>query len=356
MSSNTVLVTGGAGYIGSHVVLALREAGRPVVVVDNLVTGRREAVPSDVLLHEFDVADRARVARVLADHEISAVMHFAGSIVVSESVEDPVKYYANNTSASLALLSACVAAGVDRFIFSSTAAVYGEPSVAEVDESTPTAPISPYGSSKLMTEWMIQDIERAHPWFRAVRLRYFNVAGADPAGRTGQAGPESTHLIRVALDTALGRREALEIFGDDYDTRDGTCERDYIHVSDLADAHVAALNYLDAGGKGDVFNCGYGRGVTVKEVVAEIGRITGSPLRHRRAPRRAGDPPSLISNPVKLRASLAWEPRNAELARILETALAWQRSRVHPGTSSDQRRGAGDELTRAFDDYVPAKA
>jgi UDP-glucose 4-epimerase len=327
---DTILVTGGAGYIGSHVVLALRDGGRQVVVIDNLTTGRREAVPSDVPFFEFDISDLGRVAQVLAEHKIGAVLHFAGSIVVSESVENPVKYYANNTAASLSLLQACIEARVGRFIFSSTAAVYGDPLVAEVDEDTPTRPISPYGSSKLMTENMIQDIERAYPWFRAVRLRYFNVAGADPNGRTGQAGPESTHLIRVALDAALGRRRTLEIFGEDYETRDGTCERDYIHVSDLAEAHVAALNYLEAGGAGDVFNCGYGRGVTVKEVVAEIARITGKALQYTAAPRRAGDPPRLISNPAKLRAKLAWEPRHAELSQILKTALVWQNSCTNP--------------------------
>ncbi len=324
--SQEILVTGGAGYIGSHVVHALLDAGRRVAVADNLVTGRRAAVPQNVPFHEIDISDEQALEGLFARGDFGAVMHFAGSIVVPESIADPVKYYSNNTFASLALLAACVRHRVGRFIFSSTAAVYGEPDVAEVTEDVPTQPISPYGSSKLMTEQMIQDVERAYPWFNAVRLRYFNVAGADPKGRTGQAGPESTHLIRVALDAALGRRGHLDIYGDDYPTRDGTCERDYIHVSDLADAHVAALTYLEAGGEGQVFNCGYGRGITVKEVVAAIEQVTGRDLPTRLAPRRDGDPPRLVSCPGRLKTHLDWSPSHADLAHIITTALAWQRS------------------------------
>lgn len=328
MVSDAILVTGGAGYIGSHVVLALQDAGRRVVVADNFVTGRREAIPAGVDLAEIDVGDRQSLDALFKKYKFSAVMHFAGSVVVPESVSNPLKYYSNNTQNSLILLDACVRHGVTNFVFSSTAAVYGDLAEGAVHEGTPMRPISPYGMSKLMTEFMIEDVQRAIPWFNAVRLRYFNVAGADPAGRTGQGGPESTHLIRVALDVALGRREILDVFGEDYDTRDGTCERDYIHVSDLAAAHISAITYLEAGGKGDVFNCGYGRGVTVSEVVAAIEETTGKPLPLRFVSRRPGDPGSLISNPAKLLATLDWTPKHADLKQIIENALAWQSKQV----------------------------
>jgi UDP-glucose 4-epimerase len=320
---SAVLVTGGAGYIGSHAVLALRDVGREVLVLDDLSTGFREAVPEGVTLHEGDVADGALVSRLLSSRRVDAVMHFAGSISVPESVSDPAKYYSNNTCASLALAQTCIASGVNHFIFSSTASVYGNPEVNPAIEDMPKRPVSPYGASKLMTEQILADLAFAHPAFRPVRLRYFNVAGADPAGRTGQRNPEAAGLVKLAVETAIGKRETLEIFGDDYDTRDGTCERDYIHVSDLASAHVAALNYLERGGAEVVLNCGYGRGYTVLEVVAALERILGRCLAKRRAPRRPGDPDRYFSDVTRLHATLDWAPQYDDLEFILRTALDW---------------------------------
>jgi UDP-glucose 4-epimerase len=320
---SAVLVTGGAGYIGSHAVFALRDAGREVVVLDDLSTGFREAVPQGVAFECGDVADRPLVERVLADHQVDAVMHFAGSISVPESVSDPAKYYRNNTCASLSLAQACTQAGVDKFIFSSTAAVYGSPEVNPAPEDTTKRPMSPYGWSKLMTEQILEDLAFAYPAFRPVRLRYFNVAGADPAGRTGQRNPEAAGLVKLAVETAIGKREILDIFGDDYATRDGTCERDYIHVTDLAAAHVAALDYLDAGGPGIVLNCGYGRGYTVLEVVAALEAVLGRTLNKRHAARRPGDPDRYVSDISRLHATLNWRPQHDSLALILRSALAW---------------------------------
>jgi UDP-glucose 4-epimerase len=301
-----VLVTGGAGYIGSHAVLALLDAGREVTVLDDLSTGFLAAIPLGVALHHGDVADGALLAQILGTGRIGAVMHFAGSISVPESVADPAKYYRNNTCASLTLAQACIAAGVDHFIFSSTASVYGNPEVNPAPEDSPTRPMSPYGASKLMTEQILSDL-----------------AGADPAGRTGQRNPDAAGLVKLAVETAIGKRRTLEIFGDDYDTRDGTCERDYIHVSDLASAHVAALNYLEAGGPGVVLNCGYGRGYTVLEVVAALEEVLGRTLDKRRAPRRPGDPARYLADPTRLRATLDWTPQYESLPFILRTALAW---------------------------------
>lgn len=318
-----VLVTGGAGYIGSHVVLALREAGWPVVVVDDLSTGRRELVPDGVPLIEGDIADRALIDAALVRHNPVAVMHFAGSIVVPESVSDPLRYYANNTAASLSLIAACVAAEVDHFIFSSTAAVYGEPERSPVAEGDRTAPINPYGTSKLCTEWILRDTAAATP-LKYVALRYFNVAGADPDGRSGQAMEKATHLIKVACQAALGLRDGMEVFGDDYPTADGTCVRDYIHVSDLADAHVKALDYLVAGGDSVVLNCGYGHGFSVREVLETVRAVEGE-LEWRIAPRRAGDPPALISANSRIREVLGWQPRLDDLRLIVETAMDWER-------------------------------
>lgn len=319
-----ILVTGGAGYIGSHVVHALRDSGRHPVVVDNLVTGNRRAIPADVPFHQVNVADVDAVERIILDYGINSVFHFAGSVVVPESVEDPIKYYRNNTQASLALIEACIRTRVEKFVFSSTAAVYGLVDVPIVSEDMPTAPISPYGSSKLMTEQQIADVVRAFPWFRAIRLRYFNVAGADPKGRTGQQGPQSTHLIRVALETALGQRDRLPIFGTDYDTRDGTCERDYIHVWDLAQAHIAALIHLERDGEGGVFNCGYGRGITVREVVSTVEHLTGQPLPTYVADRRPGDPARVVSDPSRIKATFDWTPRHMDITEIIGSALRWQ--------------------------------
>ncbi|NYZ17534.1 UDP-glucose 4-epimerase GalE [Azospirillum sp. RWY-5-1] len=319
-----VLVTGGAGYIGSHAVLALRDAGIPAVVLDDLSTGRRAAVPADVPFVEGDAGDPALLAEVLERHPIGTVMHFAGSIVVPESVEKPLAYYANNTLASHALVEACLRAGVGRFVFSSTAAVYGIPGTLPVDEEAPTRPINPYGRSKLMTEWMLRDAAAAHG-LKVVALRYFNVAGADPAGRAGQCSRAATHLIKVACEAAVGRRPGLLVFGDDYPTRDGTCVRDYVHVSDLADAHVAALRHLEGGGEGGVFNVGYGHGSTVREVVAAVERAAGAPLSVRIDGRRAGDPPELVAGIARITRTFGWRPRFDDLDTIVATALAWER-------------------------------
>lgn len=321
---SVVLVTGGAGYIGSHAVLALREAGIGVVVIDDLSTGRRASVPEEVPLIEGDIGDGALVARVLRDHKVSAVMHFAGSIVVPESVIRPLDYYRNNTANTLTLIQAAVAEGVENFIFSSTAAVYGAAAQVPIPEDAPTNPINPYGASKLMSEWMLRDAARAHGLRTAV-LRYFNVAGADPQGRSGQASPMSTHLIKIASEAALGIRPELAIYGDNYPTPDGTCVRDYIHVSDLADAHVAALRHLLGGGDSIILNCGYGHGASVREVVEAMERVLGQPLPVRIAPRREGDPPELVAGCARIREVLGWRPKYDDLLFIVATALSWER-------------------------------
>jgi len=318
-----VLVTGGAGYIGGHAVLALMDAGRDVVVLDDLSTGFREAVPDGAPFHHGDVADSDLVKRLIAAEDVSAVMHFAGSISVPESVAEPAKYYRNNTCATLSLASACLEAGVAHFIFSSTASVYGETDSCPCAEDAPTAPVSPYAASKLMSERMLADLESAHPAFRVARLRYFNVAGADPAGRSGQRNPDAAGLVKLAVETAMGKRDTLEIFGDDYPTRDGTCERDYIHVTDLATAHVAALEYLENGGAGTTLNLGYGRGYTVLELVAALEKVLGRALNKRRAARRPGDPPRYFSDVTRLHATLDWRPAHDDLDEILRSALRW---------------------------------
>ncbi len=320
-----VLVTGGAGYIGSHVVWALRDAGWPVVVLDDLSSGRREALPANgVELVVGDVGDGRLVAGLLREHRIGAVMHFAASIVVPESVARPLAYYRNNTVNSLALIQACVDAGIRAFVFSSTAAVYGEPARVPVAEDAPTVPLNPYGRSKLISEQMLQDADAAHglPY---VVLRYFNVAGADPAGRTGLAKPGATHLIKLACETAVGARDHLLIFGEDYPTEDGTCVRDFIHVSDLADAHLAALRHLTGGGASLVLNCGYGRGFSVRQVVDAMGEVSGRPLRVRQAPRRPGDAAVVIADAQKIRRLFDWSPRRDDLHQILADALAFER-------------------------------
>ena len=320
-----VLVTGGAGYIGSHVLHALTDAGIPAVTIDNLSTGRRAAVPEAVPLVEGDVGSADLLERVIRGHGVDAVMHFAGSIVVPESVEKPLAYYRNNTVNSLTLLDACARLGVDKVVFSSTAAVYGATDRVPIDEETPTAPINPYGASKLMTEQMLRDSEPAHG-LRSVILRYFNVAGADPAGRTGQATPTATHLIKVACQALLGRRPALSIFGTDYPTPDGTCIRDYIHVSDLAEAHVLALLHLRRGGESLTLNCGYGRGASVLEVVRTLEEVSGEKVPATVADRRAGDPPQLVAGAARIRERLGWVPKHDRLDEIVRSALAWERS------------------------------
>ena len=320
----TVLVTGGAGYIGSHAVLALLDTDHTVVVLDNLVTGVRENVASGAVFVEGDVGDADRVAGVLKEHNVTDVMHFAGSIIVPESVSDPLKYYGNNTSATRNLISCCLAAKIERFVFSSTAAVYGIPEVIPAHESATPSPINPYGRSKLMTEWMLRDTAAATN-LRYAALRYFNVAGADPNGRTGQSTPEATHLIKVACQAALGVRDHVAIYGTDFDTPDGTGVRDYIHVTDLAHVHVMMLNYLKGGGESRVLNCGYGHGFSVREVLETVRNVSGVPFEIREIGRRAGDPPSLISDPSQLRQLLSWEPQYDNLQTIVETALNWER-------------------------------
>lgn len=325
MTKPSVLVTGGAGYIGSHAVLALKDAGWPVAVIDNLTTGFRFAIPDGVPLYEGDVADAGLLARIFAEQGTRAVMHFAGSIIVPESVENPLKYYRNNTANSRALIEAAVTAGVPHFIFSSTAATYGVPEVSPVGEDTPKLPINPYGMSKLMTELMLGDVARAHP-LNFCALRYFNVAGADPQARTGQSTAGATHLIKVAVEAALGKRSHVDVFGTDYATPDGTGVRDYIHVADLAAAHVLALEALIASPSESLtMNCGYGRGFSVLEVLDAVDRVTNARIERRLGPRRAGDPDSLISDNRRIKATLPWVPKYADLGTIVAHALAWER-------------------------------
>ena len=321
----TVLVTGGAGYIGSHAVLALLDAGWSVAVIDNLTTGFRWAVPDEVAFIEGDVSDMALVGRTLVEHGIGAVMHFAGSIVVPESVVDPLKYYRNNTAASRALIEAVVTAGVKHFIFSSTAATYGIPEEVPLRETTPTRPINPYGMSKLMTEYMLRDVVAAHP-LNFCALRYFNVAGADPQGRSGQSTAGATHLIKIAVEAATGKRGHVGVFGTDYDTPDGTGVRDYIHVSDLAEAHVHALDHLIVNpAESLIMNCGYGQGYSVLEVLDAVDRVTNMTIERRIEPRRAGDPDLLVADNSKILATLPWRPKRNDLPKIIGDALAWER-------------------------------
>jgi len=321
----TVLVTGGAGYIGSHAVLALLDDGWRVVVLDNLVTGFRWAVPEGAIFVEGDVSDSELVGRVLAEHEIGAVIHFAASLLVPESVADPLKYYRNNTAASRTLIEAAVKAGVHHFVFSSTAATYGIPETVPVTEDAPKAPINPYGRSKLMTEGILGDVAIAHP-FNYAALRYFNVAGADPALRSGQSVAVATHLIHVAVEAATGRRPYVAVFGQDYDTPDGTGVRDYIHVSDLADAHVAALEWLIANPSESLTaNVGYGRGYSVREVLDVADRVTNMEIKRRDEPRRAGDPDTLVADNSRILGVLPWRPKRDNLEQIVGDALAWER-------------------------------
>ena len=325
MGKPNTLVTGGAGYIGSHAVLALKDKGWNVAVIDNLSTGRRELVPDDVPFFEGSIADRALVDRVLKEQQIGAIMHFAGSIVVPESVEKPLEYYRNNTIATHELISAAVAAGVRHMLFSSTAAVYGAAERMPIREEDPKEPINPYGASKLMTERMLADASAAYG-FNYGALRYFNVAGADAEGRSGQAGPGSTHLIKVAVEAAVGKRPYVAVYGTDYPTEDGTCVRDYIHVSDLADAHVAALQWLiDHPDENLVLNCGYGRGLSVLEVLDAVDRHTNLPVKRVVEGRRAGDPPALIAGNERILSTLDWRPSRDDIDRIVGDALAWER-------------------------------
>ena len=319
-----VLVTGGAGYIGSHMVLELLDAGERVVVLDNLSTGFVWAVDPRATLVVGDMGDQALVETVMRQHGIDAVIHFAARIVVPDSVADPLGYYLANTVKTRAVMAACVATGVRHMIFSSTAAVYGTPEVMPVSEEAPTRPESPYGTSKLITEWMLRDAAAAHDLTYVV-LRYFNVAGADPKGRTGQSTPNATHLIKVAVQTALGLRPKMDVFGTDYPTPDGTCVRDYIHVTDLVRAHLAALAHLSAGGESMVANCGYGHGYSVKEVIDTVRSVTKVSFRADYAPRRPGDAAAVVADATRARTRLGWTPVHDDLTGIVEAAYAWER-------------------------------
>ena len=323
MTKKGVLVTGGAGYIGSHVVRQLGEAGERIVVLDNLYSGFEKSVLYGELVIG-DTGDRELVARILRDHDIDSVLHFAAHTVVPESVSNPLKYYGNNTSNTRTLLQCCNEAGIKHFIFSSTAAVYGMPDSAMASEDTPTAPINAYGTSKLMSEMMLRDLSAVTD-LRHVVLRYFNVAGSDPQGRIGQSTRDATLLIKVACEAALGKRPHVSIFGTDYPTPDGTGVRDYIHVEDLADAHLQALAYLRNGGNSTTLNCGYGHGYSVREVLDTVQRVHGKPLTIQEMPRRAGDPPTLVARADRVRNTLGWQPRYDDLTVIVETSLAWEK-------------------------------
>ena len=331
----TVLVTGGAGYIGSHMVLELADAGERVVVLDNLSTGFPWAVAKGVPLIVGDTGDQALVTRLIHQHGIDAIIHFAASIVVPDSVRDPLGYYRNNTVNSRALIECAVNNGVRHLVFSSTAAVYGNPAEPLVKEDAPTQPISPYGWSKLMSEIMLRDAGRAHGLGHVI-MRYFNVAGADPDCRAGQSSKAATHLIKVAVETALGLRPTLEVYGDDYPTPDGSCIRDYIHVSDLARAHSDALRHLRSGSPSLTLNCGYGHGFSVLEVAETVKRVSGVDFKVEIAPRREGDPARIVADSQQARATLAWQPRFDDLATIVAHALAWERALMK--RRADERR------------------
>jgi UDP-glucose 4-epimerase len=330
-SSMTILVTGGAGYIGSHMVLSLLDAGEKVVVIDNFSTGHPWAIPPDVAVRGGDVGDPGFVKSVIEEFGITEMAHFAAKIVVPESVSRPLYYYGNNTAKSRTLFETALENGVTRVIFSSTAAVYGDVSGEPVSEDILVNPVSPYGRSKLMTEWMLEDAAKAHG-LNYVILRYFNVAGADPQGRSGQSFPNATHLIKVAVQTALGQRAKMDIFGTDYPTPDGTCLRDYIHVSDLAQAHVDALRYLRAGGDNAILNCGYGKGFSVKEVVDVVKKVTGVDFRADVSPRRPGDPAIIVAKSDRIRATLGWQPKNDDLEGIVRGAFTWEKKLIARNT------------------------
>ena len=318
-----ILVTGGAGYIGSHAVYALLDRGVEVVILDNLSTGFRQVLPQDIKFIEGNAGNEKLIHELLVDYSIAGVMHFAGSIVMPESVTDPLTYYQNNTVASRSLISACVSMGVSNFIFSSTGTVYGQPDKLPVNENALVHPETPYSRSKLMTEWILEDVSNSSNLNYAA-LRYFNVAGADPNGRTGQCSMKATHLIKIASEVAIGRRPKIEIYGDDYNTPDGSCIRDYIHVSDVADAHLEVLNLLQKTQENYVLNCGYGIGVSVKEVVSEFKKVTGKDLKATIGPRRNGDVAELVSDSTLLKEQTGWCPKHANLRDIITSSLSWE--------------------------------
>lgn len=339
---NTVLVTGGAGYIGSHTTRQLLESGFKVVVLDNLYSGFEWAIPPAAAFHRGDAGDSDLLAGIFSQHDVCAVIHFAGHIVVPESVGDPLKYYHNNVAVSQRLASACLRAGVRQFIFSSSAAVYGIPAANPVAESMPTEPINPYGTTKLVTEWMLRDLAEAarrsgadaSERFRYVALRYFNVAGASADGSLGQATPQATHLIKVACEAACGTRKGITVFGTDYETPDGTCIRDYIHVDDLAAAHIRALQHLLDGGESEIFNCGYGHGFSVREVLETVKRVSGVDFAVTEGERRAGDPPALVADSRRIQRQLGWHPRRDDLELICRSAYDWE-CRLSSGRDSE---------------------
>jgi UDP-glucose 4-epimerase len=335
-----VLVTGGAGYIGSHILCCLRDAGHEAVALDNLYSGHRWAV-GDAELVELDLADTGAIRALLESRRFDAVVHCAGHIWVGESVRDPGKYYLNNAARAFGLFELCARAAVPAVIFSSTAAVYGQPETQPIDESTPLRPINPYGASKMMAEWALRDIAAAHGMRFAI-LRYFNVAGADGRLRVGEATPDNNHLIKVACEAAIGRREGLKINGTDYPTPDGTCIRDYVHVEDLADAHLAAIRHLSDGGKSFIANCGYGHGFSVREVIDAVRRVTGRPIRVEPGPRRPGDPPSLVADATRIGRLLAWRPRHDDLDAIVGTAWSWEQRLARMQGAARQGRPGGD--------------
>ncbi len=331
--SKKVLVTGGAGYIGSHVARQLGERGEQVVVLDNLTTGFAHAVLFGELV-TGDAGDMDLLAKIFADHDIDTVMHFAARTIVPESVEDPLRYYQNNTMQTRNLIQSCVDHGVGQLVFSSTAAVYGMPPGGIASEESPTDPINPYGTSKLMSEWMLRDVA-ATGKMRSVILRYFNVAGSDPKGRIGQNTPKATLLIKVLAELAMGKRSDVKLFGTDYDTLDGTCVRDYIHVEDLADAHLRALDYLRDGGKSEVMNCGYGEGFTVRQVIAAVEKSLGTSLNITEVDRRPGDPPELTAKAEKIQKILGWNPKFNQLSTIVDSALAWEKKLAEKSKGAD---------------------
>ncbi len=337
----SVLVTGGAGYIGSHMALRLLDAGEDVVVIDDLSTGHEWAVPAGAELVRGDVGDADLVASVIKSRDVGAVMHFAGSILVFESVADPLGYYLNNTVKSRALVDAALRGGVRQFVFSSTAAVYGSPGLEPIDEDAPLRPESPYGTSKLVSEWMLRDTAAANPQFRYAALRYFNVAGADPQLRSGQSSKISTHLIKIAAEAASGKRASMKMYGDDYPTPDGTCVRDYIHVWDLVEAHYGALEHLRAGGESLVANCGYGHGFSVREVIDAVKRVSGVDFAVEKARRRDGDPAMIVANSDRARRLLGWTPQYDDLDTIIAHAIAWERQLTELGSAL----GSGDAVS-----------